>query len=163
MKDDVRQRSKLRCFAFRWRTPYDIQHGRNPKDLRDTTLDEFKSTNGGNTMPDLDIELWLRPEDVKPEASLVFANAGEKSKIPGKEGEEDTETFEIDVTLPNGETRKWTMNKTSQRAIAQIYGINTDKWIGQSVEVYVSKQNVRGAEKEVIYARVPKLTTPAPE
>lgn len=137
--------------------------GHTPQEkLRRAKIVQHMKETIGEKMPELELDLWLRPEDVKPESTLVFLNVGETGKIAGKEGEADTETFEIDVELPSGETRKWTMNKTSQRAIAQIYGINTDAWKGKTVEVYVSKQNVRGAEKEVIYARVPKMEPQAP-
>lgn len=107
-------------------------------------------------MPELDLDLWLKPEDVKPEARLIFMDAGERKQIPTAEGEEPRETFEIGVKLPSGEKRIWTMNKTSQRAVAQKYGIDTEKWINMPVDVYVSPQNVRGVIKEVIYARTPK-------
>jgi len=102
------------------------------------------------------LDLWLKPEDVEPEAQLVFIDAGERGLIPGAPGKEDTETFEIGVRLPNNEKRIWTMNKTSQRAVAQTYGINTEKWINKPVTVFVSKQNVTGTMKKVIYARVPE-------
>lgn len=156
----------------------DSRNGRSSNKLRDTTLgtycvggviflghkerkrrariDKYIYTGVDDKMPELELDLWLRPEDVAPESVLVFASEGMTGKIPGKEGEADTPTFEIDVQLPNSDTRKWTMNKSSQRAVAQIYGINTDLWVGKSVEVYVSKQNVHGQEKYVIYARVPK-------
>ena len=106
-------------------------------------------------MPEIDVELWLKPEDIEPEAELNFIDAGEKSSIPGKEGEADTPTFEIGVILSNGSKRKWTMNKTSQRAVAQAYGTNTDDWKDKKVIAYISVQNVRGTEKKVIYARIP--------
>lgn len=107
-------------------------------------------------MPELDLNLWLRPEDVEPESVITFIDAGERGLIAGKPSEEDIETFEIGVILPNGEKRIWTMNKSSQRAVAQTYGIKTEEWINKPVTVYVSKQNVRGTEKKVIYARVPE-------
>jgi len=107
-------------------------------------------------MPELELDLWLKAEDVEPEAVINFLDAGEKGSIPGGEGKPDTETFEILVLLANGEKRKWTMNKTSQRAVAQGYGINTDEWINKPVTVFVSTQNVSGVMKKVIYARVPE-------
>ncbi|MCK5138345.1 MAG: hypothetical protein KAQ85_00750 [Thermodesulfovibrionia bacterium] len=107
-------------------------------------------------MPELELNLWLKAEDVEPEAVIRFINAGQASKIPGKEGEPDTPTFEIDVVIPSGDKRRWTMNMTSQRAVAQTYGVNTDLWVDKDVAVYVSKQMVRGKEKKVIYARVPE-------
>jgi hypothetical protein len=47
------------------------------------------------------------------------------------------------------------MNMTSQRAVAQAYGIDTKQWIGKSVKVFVAQANVRGTMRKIIYARVP--------
>lgn len=107
---------------------------------------------------DLQLDTWLKPEEVKPEAVLVFIGAGAMGKIPGKDGQPDTPTFEIPVSLPNGDERIWTMNQTSQRAVAQSYGTKTDQWVGKVVTVYINEQNVRGNLRDVIYARVPKAT-----
>ena len=106
-------------------------------------------------MPELDIAKFLKGEDVDPEAELVFITAGEKGSIPGKEGKDDTPTFEISVQFRNGDTRIWTMNKTSQRAVATTYGTNTDAWVGKKVTVFTKEQNVRSTTKKVIYAKVP--------
>lgn len=106
-------------------------------------------------MPELDLNLWLKPEDIEPEAELVFIDAGKAGEIPSQDDGPGTPTFEISVQFKNGETRLWTMNKTSQRAVAATYGTNTDKWVGKKVIAFVSEQNVRGKQKKVIYARVP--------
>lgn len=107
-------------------------------------------------MPELDLEAWLKAEDVDPEAELEFIDGGGHGEIPGKDGVAPTKVFEIGVKFKNGETRKWTMNMTSQRAVATTYGTNSDKWVGKKVVVFVTDQNVRGTMKKVIYARVPK-------
>ncbi len=107
-------------------------------------------------MPELELDEWLKPEDVKPEAELVFVDAGAPGEIPAEEGKPAKKTFEITVEFKDGQKRKWTMNMTSQRAVSQTYGKNTDTWIGKKVTAYTSPQNVRGTMKDVIYARVPK-------
>ena len=40
-------------------------------------------------MPELELNTWLKAEDVDPEAELVFTDAGKKTIIPGKDGEDD--------------------------------------------------------------------------
>ena len=112
-------------------------------------------------MVELELDLFLRSEDVAPEAELTFVNAGEAGEIPTPEGKDNIPTFEINVKLPNGKVKKWTMNKTSQRAVGSVYGTNTETWINQPVIVYVSQQNVRGTLKDVIYAKLPEQN-PAP-
>jgi len=64
-------------------------------------------------------------------------------------------TFEIDVQAPDGKKKIWTMNLTSQRAVASVYGADTKAWVGKTVRVYTSQQNVHGHLKMVIYAHVP--------
>ena len=109
-------------------------------------------------MVELDLSLWLTPEDVKPEAVLTFVDEGERGIISKPEGTADVDTFEITVKLPNGENRLWTMNKTSQRAVGKAYGAHTPDWIGKPVNVFVTTQNVMGTMKDVIYAKVPEKT-----
>jgi len=103
----------------------------------------------------LDLKLWLKAEDVEPEAELIFLDDGEDTVIPQEGEKPDIEVFEIGVSLPNKEIRRWTMNETSKKAVAQTYGIDTGKWVGKKVTVYTARQNVMGTEKNVIYARIP--------
>lgn len=107
-------------------------------------------------MPELDLDMWLQAEDVEPEAEIVFADEGRKGFIPGKENDPEGETFEIGVTLPDGSKRLWTMNKTSQRAVARAYTTKTSLWVGKKCPVFTTTQNVGGQMKKCIYARVPK-------
>ena len=107
-------------------------------------------------MVELDLSLWLQAEDVEPEAVLTFVDEGERGVIPKPEGENDIPTFEITVKLPDGKEKSWTMNLTSQRAVAKGYGTHTPDWIGKQVTVFVTTQNVRGTMKKVIYAKVPE-------
>jgi len=107
-------------------------------------------------MAELDLELWLKADDFENDEEVEFTDAGEKTEIPTPNGEENKEGFEIGIKLPNGESRKWTMNKTSQRAVAQKYGVLTDRWVGKKVKLFKADQNVRGEMKQVIYARVPE-------
>lgn len=107
-------------------------------------------------MVELEIGAFLKPEDVKPEAELVFVTEGEKGRIPGQDDKPDTPTFEIQVGFKNGQKRIWTMNKTSQRAVATAYGTDTKNWIGKKVTAFITPMNVRGTMKDVIFARVPQ-------
>jgi len=105
----------------------------------------------------LDVDAFLTPEDIGTEAELVFVDGGENGLIPKEGDQPDIKTFEIGVHLPNGEKRKWTINKTSQRAISTAYGVDSEKWVGKKVVAFVTPQNVKGTMKNVIYARVPVL------
>ena len=107
-------------------------------------------------MPELDLNTWIKPEDVDPEAELTFADAGKNTEISMGEGKDPKKAFEITVKFKNGETRAWTMNMTSQRAVATAYGSKTEAWVGKKVNLFVQTMNIRGTEKKVVFARVPK-------
>jgi hypothetical protein len=102
-----------------------------------------------------DLEMWLVPEDIKEQTVITFVDAGKRGEIPKEGGEENVPTFEIKVKLPNNEIRLWTMNKTSQRAVAKAYTKKTDLWIGKQATLFTTTQNVRGTMKQVIYAKTP--------
>jgi len=106
-------------------------------------------------MPELDIEEFLRPEDVGAEVEVKLVDAGKPGVIRGGEGVADTPTFEITVQLPSGDQKLWTVNKTSQRTLASVWGKNTDAWVGKVAKLFTTDQNVRGTMKKVIYARTP--------
>ena len=103
----------------------------------------------------LDLVDWLKGPDVEPKARLIVLDAGESGEMATGKGEETKPKFEILVQLPNGEKRLWTMNMTSQRAVAGIYGKDTAKWVGKPIDVFTQDQNVRGTPRSVVYARVP--------
>ena len=65
----------------------------------------------------------------------------------------ESEKFEINIELPSGDHRCWTMNKTSQRAVAEHYGPETEQWVGQPIELILMDANVSGKIRKVIYAR----------
>ena len=106
-------------------------------------------------MPELEIDTFLRGEDIEPEKKVRIANSGEPSEIPVKPGEVKKPIFEIGVVLPDGKTKVWTVNKTSQRALATKWGTNTDNWVNKVATLYVVEQPVNKVIKKVIYARVP--------
>jgi hypothetical protein len=67
---------------------------------------------------------------------------------------QESETFEIGIKLADGDHRRWTMNKTSQRAVAEsLGGSDTAKWVGQGAELFLADTSIAGKIKKVIYAR----------
>jgi hypothetical protein len=104
-------------------------------------------------MVQLQLKEWLSVDDFPKNGILkvTFQDEGEftKGTFDGKE----VDQFEIGVMLPAGEVKKWTMNKTSQRAVAEHYGADTGKWVKQTAELFLMDQNVSGKIKKVIYAR----------
>lgn len=93
-------------------------------------------------------EPWLTVEDVKAHGRVTFTE--ESRKVPKNETGFKEDSFEIVVKLPNNEPRSWTMNKTSQRAVARRLGFNELGWKGQSVPLKVVPMNIAGKEVEAI-------------
>ena len=104
-------------------------------------------------MVELNINLFLRPEEVNDGDAVEFTDEGEVGKGKDKKTDKEYDTFAIGIKLPNGMERAWTMNATSQRLIAKELGTDTAKWMGRRVEVYKVKQNVLGELKDVIYVK----------
>lgn len=59
--------------------------------------------------------------------------------------------FQIEIKLPSGNEKTWTMNKTTRKRLAAAYGDDSVNWVGRKVRVELLKQNVRGELKTVIY------------
>ena len=106
-------------------------------------------------MVELNINMWLVAADVEKCNTGKFVDEGEVSAIPGEGDKPGKPTFEIGIRLNNDVERVWTINKTSQLAIAKIYGSDTKSWVGKPFTLFVSEQNVNGTMKKVIYARTP--------
>ena len=107
-------------------------------------------------MVELDLQQFLGPDDIGKENNVKILDEGKAGLIRGGEGKPDVETFEIGVILPMGDKKIWTMNKTSQRTLASVWGKDTKQWINKTATLYTVDQNVRGTMKKVIYARTPK-------
>jgi hypothetical protein len=103
-------------------------------------------------MPQIqDLDLWLKPEDIGKE-SIIEIISPHRVK-PKEETSFDSDVSEVTIRLPNKEERLWTMNMTSLRMVAQLYGQNSDKWVGKKVTLFTKEQNVRGKDKLVIYVK----------
>jgi len=107
-------------------------------------------------MPEIEIELFLRPDDVAPEAMLIFTTAPVEVQMKFEPDKPEKTVLQGEVQISGGERRLWTINKTSHIALATSWGKNTDNWLGKPFAVFVTSMNVRGKQKDVIMARVPK-------
>lgn len=59
--------------------------------------------------------------------------------------------FQIRVGLPDQRTKTWTMNKTTRKKLAEEYGDDSANWVNKTVKVTITKQNVRGEMRDVLY------------
>jgi hypothetical protein len=81
----------------------------------------------------------------------VITVTGKARYVGAEESTFDRAYVEIPVKLPNGKTKVWTPNKTSLRAIAKVFGDDTDLWVGKRITIMISRQNVRGKMIDVLY------------
>lgn len=103
-------------------------------------------------MVELQDEVWLRAADIVGDEMVVrFVDEGHITKKEDTGFDEDG--FEIGVTLPNGEKREWTMNKSARRAVAAKYGRQTSAWVGNEVFIYSQRSKINGRDVYAIYAR----------
>lgn len=75
--------------------------------------------------------------------------------------------FNIEILSPKnmvGQEKIYTMNKTSQQNIANAWGDDTIEWVGEEKEIsiHANKANVRGTQRDVMYAK-PIVSDPADE
>ena len=105
-------------------------------------------------MVDLQLSEWLKSDEFPDGGELVvkFLDEGELGVFKS-EGKPDKSTFTIKVAAGKGLVRLWTMNLTSQRSVAERLGLDTVKWVGQSVELFLVDQMVGSVMRKVIYAR----------
>lgn len=72
------------------------------------------------------------------------------------EGEETTfadgrKAITFVVELKNEETRKWSPNPTTLKALGVAWGTETEGWVGKKAKLNKVKQSVKGKLVDVIY------------
>jgi len=92
---------------------------------------------------------FLRPDDVKDGDIVEIVSEG--TFRPAEESRFGREDFLIDVKLPDGSTKTWTMNKTTLRNLMEAYGDETKNWVGRKVKINVRVDFVRGVPRKVLY------------
>ena len=85
-------------------------------------------------------------EDVKDGDTIIFADGGTLHKY-----DDGRQVIQLNVTCPNGRTKMLSLNRTSANNLAEVYGHDTDEWMGRAAVVTIVKMNVRGTMKNVIY------------
>lgn len=64
--------------------------------------------------------------------------------------ESKADKYELTLDF-SGDIKTWLPNKTSLRAIIEVLGDDSDKWVGRSVRLWTLSQNVKGKLTQVIY------------
>jgi len=92
---------------------------------------------------------YLKPGDVKDGDVLEIVSEG--AIRPPSESKLGRETFEVDVRLPSGEVKTWTVNKTTLKRLAEAYGDDTRGWVGRKVRVAVQTVMVMKEPRQAIF------------
>lgn len=100
-------------------------------------------------MVKLELSTWLKPDEFPQSGELLVTFVDEGEVVDGQYGKQ----FEVTVEAGKGQRRRWSMNVTSQRAVASLLGDETSQWVGQQVQLFLATQMVDGKQKKVIYAK----------
>ena len=92
---------------------------------------------------------YLRADDVKDGDVVEIISEGRIR--PAEESRFGREGFEIDIRLPDGSEKVWTVNKTTLRRLAEAYGDETRNWVGKKVRLTVETMMVRKEPRNVIF------------
>jgi len=97
-------------------------------------------------------DIYLTTAEVAKLADKNFtiAKASSYKSMQQRDGKEQ-EKLVVPVKLSNGKVRDWIPNKTSVRKLVELYGDNTDDWIGKKAKFEVTKQSVQGQMKDVLF------------
>lgn len=93
---------------------------------------------------------FLKASDVPGEAVVQFVDEGKyvDSQFKDQAGNAKT-NFNITVRLGEDE-KTWTMNKTSQRAMAEAYGDESSDWVGKCAKLIIVKMLVGKDMRDVV-------------
>ena len=94
---------------------------------------------------------YLKASDIKTGDVAEIIDGGEErqSQFTYEDGTPKTQ-FTIGVSV-NGSVKKWSMNKTTQRALSAEWSNDTEKWIGKKCNLKVIEQLVGKELKKIIF------------
>ena len=60
------------------------------------------------------------------------------------------------IEIPGGEEKNLSFNQTSINHLIDVYGGETEEWVGKKVKAWIIKQNVSGKFRDVVYLTGPE-------
>jgi|TARA_R100000049_G_C1860385_1_gene24123 hypothetical protein len=96
-------------------------------------------------------EFAKKGEDIKNGDVIEFANAGEV--IEGKFGTQTVFKFK----LTDGSVKNVNVNQTSINYLVDLYGDDTDSWVGKETKAFINTENVSGGFVKVLYLTSPDV------
>ena len=93
---------------------------------------------------------FLKASDLNGDTTAIFVNEGVYVKSQFKDANDNPRTnFNIKIRIGDDE-KTWTMNKTSQKAVAESYGNETSLWLHKPVILKKLKMMVGNTMKDVV-------------
>lgn len=109
-------------------------------------------------LEDLETKNYLNPEEDVSQTHGATAVIASEAEYVSKTYKNQTKR-KLEVTLVmitpdsiNGQERVFTMNKTTERALAKDWGTNTAEWLQKKMHIFKSKASIDGELKDVLYA-----------
>jgi len=101
-------------------------------------------------MVKVNVSDFLKSTDIKGETRVVFIDEGAHRDSQFKDPDGNAkQNFNITVRLGD-EDKTWTMNKTSQRKVSEVYGDESSAWVGKSAKLIVVQMMVGKDMRDVI-------------
>jgi len=98
--------------------------------------------------------------DIQDGDIITILDEGEYRSLPQ---DPSREVLTFKVKTPSGDTKKLSMNATSQARLMKLWGMDSKKWVGKKVRVEIVKQQVFDKTKDVMYLFPPEQTMEEPE
>jgi hypothetical protein len=92
---------------------------------------------------------YLTSADVK-DGDIVEIVKGPELRTAEETGF-DRDVFGVTVLLPNKTSKLWTLNKTTYNACWDVFGDESQSWVGKRVRIAMETRKVRGERKTIIY------------
>jgi hypothetical protein len=71
--------------------------------------------------------------------------------IPADKSQFKKEAFQIDVRMPDGSVKTWTVNVTTLKRLKEAFGGDSSKWVGRKVRLTVENVVVRGELRRAVF------------
>jgi hypothetical protein len=92
---------------------------------------------------------YLRPEDVKDGDVVEIVSPGRV--IPADKSQFKKEAFQVDVRMPDGSVKTWTVNVTTLKRLKEAFGDDSGAWVGRRVRLAVENVVVRGELRKGVF------------
>lgn len=88
--------------------------------------------------------------NIKKGDIIKILDEGHQKPMVGFDGKTKN-VWEFTVELPNGETKIYTMNVSTQKLLIEEYGDDTKEWVDKPLEVSIERKPINGQVRSIIY------------